>query len=226
MVEQFKNNEYEKIFYETEKKISDYSFINYHVIPIINNKLSDCKLNYNTKSSEVIRNGLAQITSGTMLKVPVFKNFSEITEIERAENFLKKGKEYLSKEISSLVNKKDLLVVQTVGNFESKDEFLSFKSRHLNEAVSRVVKRDNMYSAQIIIHKNQLIRKSEPIFHTPENNFGRAQFYSPTKKIANYSVDTYWFNVILIWLMWLFFYITLMINSPEKINAIINKLKN
>jgi len=225
MVEQFKNNEYETIFYHTEKKISDYSYINYHLIPVLNNKLTDCKTNYNNDNAAVIKYGFEQITQKTLLKVPAFKPFSETEEIERALTFLKKSKEYFSKEISDLVSKKDLLVMQTVDSFESKEKFLDFKNQHINESVSRVVKRDNMYSAQINIYKNQLIRKSEPIFHSPDNRFGRAQFYSPTKRIMNFSIDTYWFNVIVLWLMWLFFYIILMINSPQKIYTFINKFK-
>ena len=226
MVEQFKNNEYERIFYPIEKKISDYSYINHHLIPVINNALSNYKAGLSTDKIELIKNGLVEISKYSLLKIPEFKEFEESSEIKKAQNFLKKVKEYFSKEISSLVSEKDQLIKETAQNFESKDKFLNFKNTHINESVARVVKKDGVYSAQIEVYKNQPIRKSEPVFHTPDNLFGRAQFYAPTKNVANLSIDTYWFNIVIIWLMWLFFYFILITDSLGKLNTNLNKLKN
>jgi len=44
-----------------------------------------------------------------------------------------------------------------------------------------------------------LVRKSDPIYRLPENQFGRAHFYAPYRFIGNLRVDTFWFNVGVIW---------------------------
>ncbi len=225
LVEQFKNNEYEKILYPIEKKISDFSYINYHLIPVITNKLSDCKSSYSTSKASIIKNGLAHISNKAMLKLPAFGEFSNASEIDRALSFLKKTKGYLSDEISSLVNKKDQLMQQTIKKFGSKEKFINFKNKHTNDAIARTVKRENLYSTQIKIDKNHLIRKSEPVFHTPDNMFGRAHFYAPQKKVMAFLMDTLWFNLIIMWTMWLCLYILLLGDLPKKFYNVLDILK-
>ncbi|NJO89177.1 MAG: hypothetical protein HC831_09620 [Chloroflexia bacterium] len=168
---------------------------------------------------------MAYISNQTVLKVPDFEDFSNIHEIDRAINFIRKTKEYLTEEIRTLVDEKDRIIQQTIDKFPTKEDFIKFKNRHVNEAISRTVKREDVYSAQIKINNNQLIRKSEPIFNTPENLFGRAHFYAPQKKIATLLIDTYWFNLIVLWLMWAVLYIILQNNSLLKFYTFFNKLK-
>jgi hypothetical protein len=50
----------------------------------------------------------------------------------------------------------------------------------------------------------------------PEANNGRAHFYAPYKKIFGQLVDTYWFNVIVIWLTSILLYITLLTDAFKK----------
>ena len=60
---------------------------------------------------------------------------------------------------------------------------------------------------KIFVTENNLVQKSDPIYKYPLNNWGRAHFYSPVKKVAGSYIDTYWFNIIIIWLtsiMWYF----------------------
>ena len=43
----------------------------------------------------------------------------------------------------------------------------------------------------------------------PLSEAGRAHFYAPVKRIGNLEIDTFWFNVIVIWSVSLLLYITL-----------------
>ncbi|MCK4747377.1 MAG: hypothetical protein KAT15_10090, partial [Bacteroidales bacterium] len=52
-----------------------------------------------------------------------------------------------------------------------------------------------------IAEKNgQLIRKYKPVYMVPTSQAGRAHFYAPVKRIGNLSIDTLWFNIIVIWI--------------------------
>ena len=70
---------------------------------------------------------------------------------------------------------------------------------------------------KIIELHGKLYRKYEPVFNIPESRLGRAQFYSPYKKIGNYVIDTFWFNFIVIWVMSCLFYFTLLYNVLGRI---------
>lgn len=57
--------------------------------------------------------------------------------------------------------------------------------------------------------KNRWIQKSTPIFMKPTSFLGRAHFYAPYKQVGTLPIDTLFFNVIAMWLMVLFLYVTL-----------------
>ena len=69
---------------------------------------------------------------------------------------------------------------------------------------------------KIITYKNSLIRKDEPVYKSPEMNFGRAHFFAPEKRFMNLLIDTYWFNLLIIILMALFFYVLLLYEVLKK----------
>ena len=72
--------------------------------------------------------------------------------------------------------------------------------------------------------KNELIQKKDPIFLTPDSPYGKSHFYSPFKRIGSLEIDTFYFNVLVIWLMTAFFYMTLYYDTLRKfLNYIANK---
>ncbi|MDF1549725.1 MAG: ATP-binding cassette domain-containing protein [Bacteroidales bacterium] len=224
IVEQFKNNKYEKLFFDTEKKISDYSYIQYHVIPFLTNVLNDCRQNYKPGKDLLIKNGFEQIAKTAKLKIPEFSSFADSAQISNATEFLRKCKEFISDEINNIMKAKDDLMMLAMQKFDSKNAYINFKNKHYNESIARFVKQDNLNSKKMIIANNEIIRKSEPIFHTPANHLGRSHFYAPVKNIGNTKIDTFWFNTIQLWLMWLTLYIVLSLNVPDKMVWVKNKI--
>ncbi len=55
----------------------------------------------------------------------------------------------------------------------------------------------------------KIIQKSDPGFMKPLSTSGRAHFYAPCKKIGNLEIDTFWFNVMVIWSVSLLLYTAL-----------------
>jgi hypothetical protein len=60
---------------------------------------------------------------------------------------------------------------------------------------------------------------------TPTCRYGRAQLYAPEKRIGNWLMDTLWFNVIIIWLMTLFLYMTLYFDLLRKVLTFIESIR-
>jgi hypothetical protein len=69
----------------------------------------------------------------------------------------------------------------------------------------------------------KIVQKYEPGYMKPLSEAGRAHFYAPVKKIGNLEIDTFWFNLIVIWAVSLLLYIALYFKVLRKI---INYLEN
>jgi hypothetical protein len=58
--------------------------------------------------------------------------------------------------------------------------------------------------------RNRLVRKTTPVYQLPRSRFGRAHLFAPIKRVGPVSIDTYWFNLLIIWLSALVFYLILL----------------
>ena len=61
-----------------------------------------------------------------------------------------------------------------------------------------------------------MIQKYAPVYMRPVSNYGRSHFYAPYKKIGNIAIDTFWFNIIVLWMVTLCLYIALYYNLLQK----------
>jgi hypothetical protein len=113
-------------------------------------------------------------------------------------------------------------------NIEKEGKNLSqYKDAYYNESLADLVK--NVTEKERIIEYNgELIQQINPIFLEPKSegllNY-RTPFFAPVKKIFGTSVNTYTFDILVIWLMTIILYITLyfellrkLINSFDKVS--------
>jgi len=81
---------------------------------------------------------------------------------------------------------------------------------------------------KIVQYKDDLIQQSDLIYIDPDDsnpiNF-RTHFYSPTKFFANKFFETFWFNMTIVWLITLLFYVTLYFEYLSKLLNLLGKLK-
>jgi hypothetical protein len=63
----------------------------------------------------------------------------------------------------------------------------------------------------------KLLMKYRPGYLKPSSKIGRAHYYAPVKKLGNLEIDTYKFNLIVIWLVSLLLYIALYYNLLRKL---------
>ena len=105
--------------------------------------------------------------------------------------------------------------------------FYKLNDDNFNESVSDIVTKA-FEKNKILKYRNRLIQNIDPIYlePTPTNPFAiRAHFMAPVKKFAGITFDTYWFNMMVVWLYTCILYVTLYFESIKKLLSIKINLK-
>jgi len=123
-------------------------------------------------------------------------------------DFLNRARGIYSSRRNEAVAGKDRKVTELMRRWGGKEGILSMKNRYTNDRLEQLLTRE--YEVQAMVEwKGRLIRKIDPIYMEPLSPAGRAHFYAPDKRLGKLSIDTFWFNLAIIWLTTLIFYFTL-----------------
>jgi len=226
-VNQYKNNRYEKIFFETDreksvaaytsgiwipelKKINDrcYELLNSNNKKLLNKKLI---LLINELKRLKRENRDCKMFDGMQLN----KNYSQ-TLHNSIDTLLTKLKELNHTRYKIFVAKKDSLVQALITRLGSNKELKAFKQRYNNEALEKLVLNKNEFQ-QVEITDNAIVPLRNPIYMPPSSKWGRAHFYASEKYFAGMTIPTTVFNLIVIWLSTIILYITLYFDLLRKI---------
>lgn len=226
-VEQFKNNNYQKLFFAFDQEISNSDYYASFLIPRLQNKLTESEryINTNKDQKQTIQNLKLLKEQIRILRTSnpfPFENpdklninsFSKSIAVE-TKNYLEQLKTYYRKkklEAESEKVKKSEELSDQLG----RGEIIKLKRDYHNVSLAdMVLKKKEIY--KIVEISNRLIRKFRPIYMEPTSNYGRAQFYAPVKIIGNRIIDTFWFNIIVIWITSLILFVTLYYDLIRKI---------
>ena len=91
------------------------------------------------------------------------------------------------------------------------EDFISMRGKNYNENLANIVL-NRMATSKIYDAEDRFIQKADPVFMPPGSKSGRAHFFAPYKQIGNLKIGTLLFNIIVIWMMILFLFITLYYN--------------
>ena len=222
-VYQFKNNEYEENFYSYDKTMSRAEFKKNYWIPTLQNKVSYCKRNLNNPDKEaqikqnlkLIRNELREEQKNRSASVVNFSKMEKLyydqldsNTFESLSRYLSLLKRYYIKLYNKANAKKDAKISEMQSDAQKREKFLELKRAHYNEKLADFVKNSNEVN-RIIEYDGELIQKIDPIFMDPDNRFVKAHFYAPRKQIFGNYYDTFWVNLIVIWLMSIILYVML-----------------
>ena len=219
MVRQFKDNEYEKHFYEYDKTIADAGYKTGFYLKELETNLASCNaaLRGDVTRDEISDNlDLIKYELKKELKIFAHEDSVDWDKLD-PHKFDSATFNKIRQQITTLkrvYNKRDrntrnlldsLRKVEVIDK-ELDEEYFKIKNAYTNDKVVSIVK--NVGLVSILEVGNKLIRKATPIYATPEIpenplNF-RTFYYAPQKYFAGRYYDTYWFNVVIIWIMVLF----------------------
>ena len=146
-----------------------------------------------------------RITPKTLLKLHTY-----LTEVES----------YYAKEAMAAQKKKDRIISLLETSDEYNYDAALFKKLYYNENLESLV-RNTETKNRLIEVNNHFIRKIDLIFFDPPKpsnplNY-RAHMYAPHKHIFGLTIDTFWFNVSVIWSMTIILYLTLYFDIFKRI---------
>jgi hypothetical protein len=98
------------------------------------------------------------------------------------------------------------------------------KDMYHNESVEEHV-RKVFEKNKMVEYRNEIIQQTDPIYKdpVPENWFSfRSHFLAPRKYFMGSYIETYWFNMGIIWFMTVIFFIILFFDLLKKLLRIIN----
>jgi ABC-type multidrug transport system ATPase subunit len=213
VVSQFEYNDYQKHFFNEERIESNDKFNYLILIPEIKKVLFNFNKQINT-SSYIDNTGFIKNEIVALNEIMPFKNIEGFSKgpmgsnKERVEKYLDILSAALLKRINRMGQLKDSISHDLVKKKGNVINFINFKNSNTNSSLTELVmKRKSLET--FIIYNNKLIREMEPIYEIPGSKFGRAHFFSATKRVGNFEIETLIFNILAIWIMVLILYISL-----------------
>jgi len=137
----------------------------------------------------------------------------------KVRRFINQSKKAYGHELDKAINEKDDMLVALKEELGGADELLKFRQTYHSNSLEEILlaKRE---TNKIEEYQNRFIRKSEPVYKSPEMRMGRAHFLASEKRFMNLYLDTYWFNLIIIFLMTMVFYVILQYDILRKLLTI------
>ncbi|MCK5822581.1 MAG: ATP-binding cassette domain-containing protein [Bacteroidales bacterium] len=228
-VHQFKNNKFDKKFFYFEKEKSNAAFKNSFLIPTLQTKIENCQRNIgqNIKDEKTIKdlkiikneinllskqnteNGFKYLDS---LNINSFNNKISLA----TQKYLRAEKRFYIKRFNQASDNIDFTYEELIEKLGGKQNVDKLKNEYHNICLDALLK--NKQDLHKIYETNdRLIQMMDPIYKNPESNYGRAHFYAPEKNVFGLSIDTFWFDILVIWLFVLVLYFTLLYDLLRKV---------
>jgi ABC-type multidrug transport system ATPase subunit len=213
-VAQFKDNQYQTLIFKNEQvqKIADFNLV--YLLPELKDKLLHKPINKNDIaliSNEMLKQ--AQIFPQLISNEDVLSlqsnhaNPQLISKIhDQIEAIEEKYKEIFNKSSQSIDEQIEIMESNGIKSD-------SLKNIYFNDALADLLTNATIKNKFIINDDNQMISKTNPIYFNSQSNQNvihfRTHFYTPYKALFGQFIDTFWFNILIIWSITLFFFMLL-----------------
>lgn len=243
MVAQFKDNKFEKRFYQYDKIMAESDYKKIYYIPVLSSQLDFVNLNY-TATDEAIKKQVAdnlELLRNEIkreLDIVGHENFMEVNQLHPdsydsshypiTSKFLQTLNKFYIRRYNTADQKRDRIIRAETSTAEGEKKFEVFKNEYQNEAIAELVK-NTTEQHRIVRSGNQLIQKIFPIYKDPDPKHiidFDAQFYMPSKHFLNRNIDTLYFNLGVIWAMSILLSLTLYFEVLRKIVDGLSNISN
>ena len=237
-VEQFKNNKYERNFFRYDMEISKNEWSSAILINALKADLRECrvlkdslpfkqkvnddfyKLNYYIEKLNE-QAGFGEIKGTWKASLNIEKFNSETSK--SAEKYLDSLAGQFRKDRRINVARKDS-VTEFLKASIGPEALIKLKNNYYNKQLENLIL-DRLRVEQYFATNKRIIQKYEPGYMNPLSKYGRAHFYAPFKLIDGLKIDTYWFNLIILWIVSLALYAALYYNLLQKLVSLIENIR-
>lgn len=241
MVNQYKNNRFMKPkLYEIEKEESQTDYRKVYWLPELYERLERINMELdNTNRIDLSLKDLLLISNEILKEsslnkdVPPFTNIESLNPVnydrqtsEAIYEYLQTLDQYYSEKFQVISRVKENYITYWLEN--DPETYYNTRDQYQNEGVSDIVRK--VYEKNKILEfNNQLIQHYDPIYEDPyvANALTvRTHFYAPIKPFLGKTYDTFWYNMIVIWLLTAFFYVALYYSWLKKLINIFEQFKH
>ena len=235
-VEQFKSNKFEKPFFRDDMALSQNDWYASFLIPTLKVKADEClaegknpnykkykeenfeKLNYHIDELSA----LTGINPGNWIRNLNYSDYNDFIASETKEllDSIRTSLRITSRQIEL---KRDSIYKQ-ISSRIGETEFVKLREKNYNENMANILL-NRLTTSKIYDSPERLIQKSDPVFMKPGSKYGRAHFYAPFKQIGNLRIGTLFFNMLAIWIMILFLFVTLYYNVLKRFMKLLESMK-
>ncbi len=224
-VNQFVNNDSEKETYNYEKAISNYRLKKTYWTSkmsglAIEGTISAKKANsMRILKHEISKEMMAtpKITFASLNKLNENSQMTESLEKE-LKDYLAEVKKYYSEQYDIATKAKDEWAAKFQNDENLKKLHLELQDQNQNKKLEDLVKNAGNDMGDIIEEDGRLIATTDPIFRDgPNDRIIRSHFFAPRKNVFGGLYSTFWVNILVIWLMSLFLWITLYFDALRKL---------
>ena len=217
-VVQSTENRYEKKFYKLNKEKSNAAWKKDFWLPEVSKHIS--KLSKNNLKAEEFEETRTLLINEIYKEENNWSNFKcssckeELEKLKINSNktivipAINHFLSILKSQYIDIKNKKTIEIEQLISEIgDQKYQYL--KNNNQNESLQDVVT-NRRELEKIVNSHNELTQKDNPIYNDPKGKrFLDSHFYSPVKYIFGQKVSTFWSNIVVMWMMTVFFAISL-----------------
>ncbi|MFM9984923.1 MAG: ATP-binding cassette domain-containing protein [Flavobacteriales bacterium] len=235
-VYQFKNNEFEKNFFEYDQARKLYSWKKDYWVKELKAKSADARkmisernpgkqLEYNLA---VLRNEL-KLESARIpdLAIPNTKLLSanSVTAdiLNQVDVTLAELDTYYIRNYNKVNQQKENKIAEMTSTPELRANYLKLQDDYYNESLEDFTTNKNDLK-KIVEYEEILVQKSNQVFLTPSGGFFDAHFYAPTKPFLGKQMTTLSANLMVIWLMTILMIVILFFDGFKKVLDGINRV--
>jgi ABC-type multidrug transport system ATPase subunit/uncharacterized tellurite resistance protein B-like protein len=243
MVAQYKDNRFEREFYQWDKTMAESDFKKIYYIPALETKLSFINMNQGNKEPGILKELESNFKTlknelGREIEYVGKKDFKSLEKLEPSKfdteaatetlQFLEALKKFYVFRYNGADKRKERFVDSVTRTTEMEKEFELLRHSYQNESITELVK--NMAETNRIIEKDgRLVQKFYPIYKDPDPDHMvdfDAQFYMPAKHFLKTNIDTLYFNTGVIWSMTLILAVMLYFEVLRKIIEALSNISN
>ncbi len=230
IVHQFKDNRFEKHFFDIEQKRSDASYISASWIPELDRINDECQAAQLAsdqatlaRRTQLLQSEMTKLTGRQPLGRIDASTYDSDMHADIRQRLADLREHYLDA-YNHYNHQTDSIYNDMARRMGGTDKVVAFKNRYVNATLEDWALNRKDFR-QIDVYEDLIVRKKQPVYHNPTNNWGRAHFYAPNKRFCGMLVPTPVFNCIFIWVMSGILYVTLYFDLLRRLISYIEHIR-
>ena len=230
IVHQFKDNRFEKHFFDIEQKRSDASYISASWIPELDRINDECQAAQLAgdqatlaRRTQLLQSEMTKLTGRQPLGRIDASTYDSDMHADIRQRLADLREHYLDA-YNHYNHQTDSIYNDMARRMGGTDKVVAFKNRYVNATLEDWTLNRKDFR-QIDVYEDLIVRKKQPVYHNPTNNWGRAHFYAPNKRFCGMLVPTPVFNCIFIWVMSGILYVTLYFDLLRRLISYIEHIR-